>query len=184
MEEVNVMRLDRKASVVPAVRLHDTLAHDWAFPVVNGQKPRVLLEEPDDCDNFAYWCVLTEAGFNVDCCSGPRRQPGGRCPLLRSGHCELVDRADVIVSTLGIDDEVSRQVIEAVQRQHTETPMIIEASREQFKRRSNLFHGHRLLPVPVTRRELLDSVHAALAARRDRVVDIGSYPAFGDEDQL
>jgi hypothetical protein len=179
------MRLDRKAPVCPAVRLHHILVHDWAFPVVNGQKPRVLLEEPDDCDNFAYWCFLTEAGFNVDCCSGPSRRPGGRCPLLTSGHCELVERADVIVSKLGIDDEPSRQVIEAVQRQHPQTPMIIEASREQFKRRSNLFHGHWLLPVPVIRRELLDSVHAALAARRDRVVDTGSaFQRSGDEERL
>jgi hypothetical protein len=126
---------------------------------------RVLIEEPDGAEGFAYWHLLTDNGYSVQWCPGPQNRLGRRCPLVSCGQCELVERADVVVSSLGIDNEPSRKVLEALREVHPETPVIVEASRREFARWAPLFEKNSVLRSPVTAAVLLDSVEDALAHR-------------------
>ncbi len=126
---------------------------------------RVLVEESDGAEAFAYWRLLTDNGYDVQWCPGPGGQPGSRCALVACGHCELVERADVVVSSLGIDNEPSRDVLASIRRVYPETPVIVQASKRELSRWASLFDGNRILRTPVTGRALLDSVRDALAHR-------------------
>ena len=125
----------------------------------------MLIEEPDGAQAFAYWQLLTDNGYSVDWCPGPQDPLGGKCPLVSCGRCELVERADVVVSSLGIDDGPSRKVLEALSDVHPETPVIVEASRREFTRWATLVEKNSVLRAPVTAPVLLDSVEDALAHR-------------------
>ena len=127
---------------------------------------RVLIEEPDGAEAFAYWSLLTDNGYEVEWCPGPGRPSEGPCPLVFSRHCELVERADVVVSSLGIDHEPCRDVLGAIRRLHPETPVIVQATQREFTRWGDLFEGNWTLRAPVTGRALLDSVQGVLADRQ------------------
>ncbi len=141
----------------------------WARRATTGDAgPRgtkVLVEEPDGAEAFAYWHLLTDNGYSVAWCPGPDGPTGGRCALVATGHCKLVEEADVVVSSLGIDHESSRDILQEIRRLHPETPVVIQASRREFTRWADLFDGESDLRVPVTGRALLDSVEQAVAHR-------------------
>jgi len=126
---------------------------------------RVLIEEPDGAEAFAYWRLLTDDGYSVEWCPGPEGPTGGRCPLVSSGHCDLLEHADAVVSSLGIDHEESRKILEAMRRLHPETPVVVQASQREFGRWSHLFDGDRALRTPVTGQALLETVEEAVADR-------------------
>jgi DNA-binding NtrC family response regulator len=125
----------------------------------------VLIEEPDGAEAFAYWHLLTDKGYSVQWCPGPGGPTRGRCALVSTGQCQLVEEADVVVSALGIDHKSSRDVLGAIRRLHPETPVVIQASRREFSRWADLFDGESDLRIPVTGRALLDSVEGAVAHR-------------------
>ena len=127
---------------------------------------RVLIEEPDGAEAFAYWSLLTDNGYEVEWCPGPGRPSHGQCPLVSSGHCELIEHADVVVSSIGIDHEPCRDVLGAIRRLHPETPVIVEATQREFTRWGDLFDGNWALRTPVTGDALLGSVRDVLANRQ------------------
>jgi hypothetical protein len=148
--------------------LGQDFARSWVHTATTDVAPRetrVLIEEADGAEAFAYWHLLTDEGYSVQWCPGPDGPTGGRCALVSTGHCPLVEEADVVVSALGIDRESSRNVLGAIRRQHPETPVVIQASRREFSRWENLFDGESVLRIPVTGRALLDSVEGAVAHR-------------------
>jgi len=127
-------------------------------------RPRVLIEEPDAGEAFAYWRLLTHHGYQVSWCPGPTGPPPRRCPLVALGHCELVQCADVVVSSLPLHRESSREVIAALRHLHPETPMIVQAPQHLLARCGSLFEeGSWNIRTPVTSEILLDSVELALA---------------------
>jgi hypothetical protein len=156
------MRLHRKL-------LGQDFAHSWEYraetPVAAPRGTRVLIEDPDGADAFAYWRLLTDNGYEAQWCPGPEGHLGGRCPLLTSGHCDLVEHADVVVSSLGIDNVPSRKIVGAIKRLYPKKPVVIQASQREVERWANLMDGSRVLPTPVTRRALLGSVEGVLAHR-------------------
>jgi hypothetical protein len=156
------MRLRRKM-------LGKDLARRWVGPVVTetgeGRRSRILLEMTDGAEAVAYWRLLKENGYEVEWCPGPEGPPAQRCPLVTSGRCELVERADVVVSALGLDKESCRKVVAARGRLHPETPVVTQASRSDFARWANLVEGDQPLPTPVCERALLRSLEDALVPR-------------------
>jgi DNA-binding NtrC family response regulator len=127
-------------------------------------RPRVLVEEPDVAGAYAYWRLLDNNGYEVSWCRGPKGLGPRPCPLVTCGRCELVERADVVVSSLGLHRESSRKVVAALRRLHPDTPVVIQASQQMFTRWAPLFEGHwGPVPIPANKRTLLDSVESALA---------------------
>jgi hypothetical protein len=127
-------------------------------------RPRVLIEEPDVAGAYAYWRLLDKNGYEVSWCRGPRGLGPRQCPLVACGRCELVEGADVVVSSLGLHRQSSRRVVTALRRLHPDTPVVIRASQETLTRWAPLFEGHwGPVPIPANKRTLLDSVESALA---------------------
>ncbi len=140
---------------------------ETAGPVAESReprRPRVLIEEPDAAEAFAYWSVLTGNGYEVSWCPGPAAEPQHRCPLVASGRCGLVASADVVVSSLDLHRESSQRVMVALERRHPETPVIVQAPQHMLARSATLFDGvWEPMRMPVTRKALLDTVALALA---------------------
>jgi hypothetical protein len=74
----------------------------------------VLLESPDGAEAHAVWKLLDRHGYDTMWCPGPSGHPARACSLVVSGHCPLVDRADLIVHALDHSDgqcvEVTRHL--------------------------------------------------------------------------
>jgi len=128
-------------------------------------RPRVLIEEPDVAEAFAYWHLLEDHGYAVSWCPGPAGPPPRRCPLVDLGHCDLVGCADVVVSSLPLQLHSSRQVIAALRYLHPATPMIVQAPRQQLEQWSPLLGSGAsgVMRMPVTGTTLLESVEQVLS---------------------
>ena len=132
-------------------------------------RPRVLVEEFEVAKAYATWRLLDNNGCEASWCRGPRALSPCPCPLVVSGRCELVERADVVVSSLGLHRESSRMVVAALLRLHPEIPVVVQAPQQALAHWEPVFEEH-LGPtqIPATRRTLLDSVQSALAKPKGR----------------
>lgn len=75
-----------------------------------GERPRLLLEYPDDSAPAAAARGLAYAGFEVTVCNGPVGCPG--CALADIGSCGLVEDADIVVALAeGADRDTSCQLV-------------------------------------------------------------------------
>jgi hypothetical protein len=88
-------------------------------------RPVVLLEAPENEGTADLWEHLEAAGYEVAWCPGPTGPPPVWCPLLGGARCDLVESADAVVCGLGSDDRNRSQVLGALQRLHSETPVIV-----------------------------------------------------------
>ena len=129
-------------------------------------RPQVLFETPDPGEAFACWRLLGRSGYEMSWCPGPGGSPSGTCALVASGDCALAERAGVIVSSLGLHHESSRQVLGAIRRRFPETPVIVTTTAAGSRQWASLLTGIRTLFLPVTRRTLLASVEAATGRSR------------------
>jgi hypothetical protein len=88
--------------------------------------PRVLVECDDPTIQDGLERVLRESGYAVSICAGPASRSSG-CPLVLSGQCGLVEDAEVVVHTLDPVDPSNREVLAALARHSSDTPVVIEA---------------------------------------------------------
>jgi len=72
---------------------------------------------------------------------------------VESGHCELVEDADLVMSWLGLHRQSRQEVLEAIERVYPEKPVIVQGRRPAFDK----------WPMPVPAMSLLDSIEEALA---------------------
>ena len=121
-------------------------------------KGRVLVENPDSGQLWAYAEVLREAGYDVATCTGEHPDGESRCPLIETGHCGLVEGADVVVSTCSIH---RGDKLLAVLGSKGSTPVVFEAPQPDFERYAHLAENATLIPTPVTQQALLDAVAQA-----------------------
>ena len=113
---------------------------------------------------YACWRLLNNNGYDASWCPGPGRLFPRPCPLVASGRCVLVERADVVVSSLELQRASSRQVVAAVTHLHRDTPVVVQAPQPMLARWAPLFEGNwGPVQTPANKRTLLDSVEAALA---------------------
>ena len=124
-------------------------------------RDRVLVENPDRSQLWAYAETLREAGYEVATCAGEHPDGHDRCPLLERGRCTLVDGADVVVSTCSMQ---RGDRLLAVLGTRGSTPVVFEAPPPDFEKYAHLAENATLVPTPVTERGLLDAVGEA--ARR------------------
>jgi hypothetical protein len=125
---------------------------DW--PAREGRK-RVLVEHPDGAQLWAYAEILREAGYDVATCTGEHPDGEARCPLIETGHCGLVEGADVVVSTCSIH---RGDKLLAVLGSKGSTPVVFEAPQPDFERYAHLAENATLIATPVTEQTLLDAV--------------------------
>ena len=149
-------------------------AHRWdrrGGRVEHGHpRPRVLIEEPDVAEAFAYWRLLADNGYKAAWCPGPTGLPPRLCPLVVHGQCNLVQCADLVVSSLPLHREASRSVMAALRHRHPETPVIVQAPQQLLAQWSSLVEGPSwsAMRVPVTSQTLLETVERALAPSIDK----------------
>lgn len=133
---------------------HTIETGDWS---TRRGRERVLVENPDSAQLWAYAEVLREAGYDVATCTGEHPDGDSRCPLIETGHCGLVEGADVVVSTCSIQ---RGDKLLAVLGSKGSTPIVFEAPQPDFERYSHLADAT-LIATPVTERALLDAVAQA-----------------------
>lgn len=131
---------------------------DWE---VRRGRPRALVENPDGAELWAYAETLREAGYDVATCTGEHPDGSDRCPLLETGHCALVEGADVVVSTCSIQ---RGDRLLAVLGSQGSTPVVFEAPAPDFERYAHLAENATLVATPVTAQAL---VHAVARVRAD-----------------
>lgn len=146
-------------------------AGPWSHRGVSARRgnarPRILVEEPDPAEGFAYWRLLTKNGYDVSWCPGPTGQPRLLCPLVTRGRCDLVQCADVVVSSLPLHRESSQKVIAAIRNRYPDTVLLVQAPQRLLAQCGPSFEDRswRAMRMPVTSQTVLDSVERALEAR-------------------
>jgi hypothetical protein len=139
---------------------HTIETGDW--PARAGRK-RALVENPDRAQLWAYADMLREAGYEVATCTG--EHPDGtstQCPLIETGHCGLVEGADVVVSTCSMHRS---DTLLAVLGSKGSTPIVFEAPQPDFERYAHLAEDATLVATPVTEQTLLDAVAKAQSGK-------------------
>lgn len=131
---------------------------DW--PERTG-RDRALVENPDAAQLWATAELLREAGYDVATCTGEHPDGRDRCPLIETGHCGLVEGADVVVSTCSIH---RGDTLLAVLGTQGSTPVVFEAPKPDFERYEHLAENATLIATPVTAQTLLDAVAQARGA--------------------
>ena len=129
--------------------------------------PRVLIEDPEEAESLESVEALRRAGYAVAVCPGPIEASPGvcyRCPLVAQEECALVDGADVVVSSLGLDRPEDREVLETLKLRRPSKRLIVKASRYELERWPDLVEGCTVLVSPATPDELVAAVSDALAS--------------------
>jgi hypothetical protein len=111
-------------------RLGKDQARNWRRHAEDAPpRPRVLLESADGAEAHAVWKLLDRHGYDTMWCPGPTSHPARACSLVVSGHCPLVDRADVIVHALDQNDgkcgEVARRLDSAADVAAHRRPVVV-----------------------------------------------------------
>jgi len=138
---------------------HTIETGDW--PARQGRK-RALVENSDGAQLWGYAEVLREAGYDVATCTGEHPDGEDRCPLIETGHCGLVEGADIVVSTCSIH---RGDKLLAVLGSKGSTPIVFEAPQPDFERYAHLTENATLVAMPVTEQTLLDAVAQAQSGK-------------------
>lgn len=141
-------------------RKREHLIETGAWEEREGRK-RALVENPDRAELWAYAQVLRDAGYDVATCTGEHPGGGDRCPLIETGRCELVEGADVIVSTCSMQRSGELLAILSLQ---DATPIVFEAPAPELDRIANLADNVTYVPTPVTAEGLREAVERARAS--------------------
>jgi hypothetical protein len=107
-------------------------------------------------------CALERQGFAVDVCGGPEHVDGGRCTLLATGDCPLVERADVLVHSLNLDRLEHRRVFMAIRSRRPDLPVVVEMPRPAIERHERLLTGCVTIPFPARTADLEDGIQRAM----------------------
>lgn len=88
-------------------------------------KQRVLFEHQDGAVREVMARELSELGYEVRTCGGPRDGIG--CPVLQQQSCPAVEGADVVVTGL-LHDTRGRIIARRIRQHHPEVDLIAEAT--------------------------------------------------------
>ncbi len=143
---------------IPRMRTRRTrkpLIEPGEWPADDG-RTRVVVENPDRAELWAYAQALREAGYAVATCTGPSDVAGDerRCPLLEGVRCSLVEGADVVFTTCSLPraDELVARLDEQAPR------VVVEASLPDIERYRSIAASATIVPAPVTEGKLLDAL--------------------------
>jgi hypothetical protein len=100
----------------------------------DGEAPRVLIEHPDPAAARFLADAFRRRGFDTLTCGGPAARGAGSvvCPLLTEGACPAVDGADVVVSSLQVNQGDEGRVVRGIVADPTAPPVLLEATTWQI----------------------------------------------------
>jgi hypothetical protein len=127
--------------------------------------PRVLIEGRDPVASAAQARLLAQHGVEVQVCRGPRRLPGGGCPLLSEGSYSLVEGADVVLFDLDLDDADEREALLTTRLRYPDVPIVVEVPLSARRRHADVLAGVRTVP-PISPEHLTEALLAALPSGR------------------
>ena len=128
----------------------------WDWP-----GPRVLLEQPDRDETPARVDALRRAGYAVAVCPGPTAED--RCPLAGDEGCAAAHGADVIVSSLGLENTEAREALAALRMRLPQLRVLVEAETAAAERWPQLVPERDRVEPGITPSELVERVEAAIA---------------------
>ncbi len=134
----------------------------------------MLVEHPDEAAGLAIASGLRFAGYAVAVCSGP--QEPGQCPLCGIDGCATAHDADLVVSCLGFEREVGREVMEALRTRCPDVPLLIVAAPVTDPDLRQLLDGREMLPdgcytlrAPATPEEIVAAVQQLLGDQTEEL---------------
>jgi len=130
----------------------------WRWP-----RPRVLVEHPDELAGLQIANGLRYAGFAVSVCSGPEH--AGQCPLTVDDGCAVAHGADVVVSCLGYDRPVARDVLGALRARCATVPLVVEVPKGTEIAPESLLADCRIVTAPAAVDDLVSAVRGLLDGR-------------------
>lgn len=127
---------------------------------------RVLVENSDGAQEWALQGILGAAGYDVAVCPGPSRARRVRCPLVEDGQCALAEGADVVLNSLSLSQQTSRDVIRSLRAQLPETPVVVEVTTSGAQLHADTLDGCLVERLPMTRERVPDAISEALSSTR------------------
>jgi predicted dinucleotide-binding enzyme len=148
------------------------------------RRPRVLIEHPDPDAGLALATALRSDGCNVTICRGPESaadpaagiRPSRRglafegvfcfidtpCPVRQLERCMAVERADVVVTALGLEHQAAREVLAGLRTRYPNTPVVVEATLPDVLELERELRGCTVLPQDAEPKLVVEAVLAAL----------------------
>jgi len=120
--------------------------------------PRVLVEHPDEATGLAIASGLRFAGYAVGVCPGPRGH--GKCPLTGPAGCAPAHDADIVVCSLGYENETARKILHELRTRYPDTPLLVEVPSDIDTDLRELLDGCHLLPAPASPDQVVAAVQS------------------------
>lgn len=130
-----------------------------------GPRPRVLIESPDGAEAHALWRLMRHEGYDVSWCPGPAAGDADACPLVTTDHCALVDDADVVLCTLSVNDDGTRQVLDAHRHHEPGKPVIVSVPQPAADRHPEALEGNRIVRAPLSGPAVIRAVEEAVRTK-------------------
>ena len=118
--------------------------------------PRVLVEHPDEETGLAIASGLRFAGYSVAVCPGPRGRR--RCPLTGPAGCAPAHDADLVVCSLGYEQETAQEVLRELRTQYPDTALLVAVPSEIDVDLRDLLEGCHQVPATATPQQVVAAV--------------------------
>lgn len=116
----------------------------------------MLVEHPDEASGLAIASGLRYAGYAVAICPGPRGH--GKCPLTGPSGCAPAHDADLVVCSLGYDQEEPREILREMRTRYPDTPLVVEVPPDVDADLRELLDGCHALPGPASAEQIVAAV--------------------------
>ncbi len=118
--------------------------------------PRVLIEHPDEATGLAIASGLRYAGYAVAVCPGPRGH--GKCPLTGPAGCAPAHDADLVVCSLGYEQDQPREILRELRTRYPDTPLVVEVPPDVDADLRELLNGCHGLSAPASPEQIVATV--------------------------
>lgn len=94
-------------------------------------RPRAALVSRDPATASRQAEVLRAAGYDVETCGGPQREP---CPVVGGLPCPMVDRADVLIYDAWVagSADAGRQLVAELREMYADLPLVLTSVDESL----------------------------------------------------
>jgi len=146
--------------------LGEDFAQGWPDEVPDDDgMPTVLFESPDGAEAHAAWKLLRRNGYRMTWCPGPQGGFSPECALSATGHCQLVDEADAVVSALDLRDPVCEKIVRALNAQAPGTPVVVVTEKRSATHWAEAAPDCEVVAGPLSSKVLIRALSVARAPK-------------------